>query len=67
VDLRSPLPARVNQFGFLEDGEVLGDGLSRQCAAVSHGQTRADLEQRLTIAERQFVQDRPVGSDQPAL
>lgn len=43
--------------GVLEDGEVLGDGLARGAEAVFHGQSGAELEQRLTVPVDELVKD----------
>src|SRR5450830_1002505 len=59
VDLGSSLAVRTDQAGILQDGQMLGDRLTRRGAAVSHHQARADLEQGLPVTECELVEDRP--------
>src|SRR5918995_4655530 len=59
VELEPTLPARAYETGGLEHVEVLRDRLPRRAQAVLHDQPRADLEQGLSVALDELVQDRP--------
>jgi uncharacterized protein YdhG (YjbR/CyaY superfamily) len=52
-------PTSTDQAGTLEDVEVLRDRLARRSKSVFHGQARTDLEECLTVAFDQLIQDRP--------
>ena len=61
VQLGAGRPARSDQPGPLQQGQVLRDGLPGRADAVPHGQPATDLEQRLPVPLRQLVQDDPPG------
>jgi hypothetical protein len=50
-----------NQTGGLEHLEVLGDRLARRVDPVLHQQATTELEQRLTVAFGQLIEDGPPG------
>src|SRR5215207_3306459 len=58
VELEPTLPAGAYETGGLEHVEVLRDRLPRRAQAVPHDQPRADLEQGLSVALDELVQDR---------
>jgi predicted nucleic acid-binding protein len=57
VDLGSPSPLRHDQPGGLQHAQVLRDGLACEADAVPHREHGTDLEQRLSVACRQLVED----------
>ncbi len=46
-----------DESGRFEDEQVLGDGLAGGAESVLHGQSGADLEQRLVVPLQEFVED----------
>ncbi|MDA0168199.1 hypothetical protein OJ998_03805 [Solirubrobacter taibaiensis] len=56
VELVSAVPARLDQAGLLEHVEVLRDRLARH-AQPFRGEPAAQLEERLTAAVAQLVED----------
>ncbi|HVT99044.1 MAG TPA: hypothetical protein VHE33_16180 [Acidobacteriaceae bacterium] len=59
VELVAALARRRDQACLFEHFQMLRDGLARRCDAMLHRQARAQLEQRLPVALRQLVQNRP--------
>jgi len=59
VELVATLAARPDQAGCLQDVEVLRYGLARRADAVTHDQSRTDLEEGLAVAIGQLVENRP--------
>lgn len=53
--LAAPPPFRAQQPRPLQCGEMLGQRLPRQAGAMPSDQPYVKLEQRLTVAFRQFV------------
>ncbi len=53
------LPNRREQTRRFQYFQVLRDRLSRESEPMLHGQTRAQLEQSLTVAFHQFVENGP--------
>lgn len=61
VELVSPLFARRDQPGLLQYRQMLGYGLPGQTQLVSTRQADTDLEQGLTVALGQLVENGPPG------
>ena len=59
MELVPAFAPRADQAGPLEHVEVLRDRLPGQPEAMLHRQPRAELEERLTVAVSELVEDRP--------
>lgn len=59
VELVPAVPARGHQTGGRQHIQMLRYRLSARSELVPHGEPRAELEQCLSVAIGQFVEDRP--------
>ena len=59
MELVAAVSPDLDQTGAFENGKMLGDRLPRRAEPMVRYQTATNLEERLTIALREFVQNRP--------